>query len=678
MSAISDQFQLSLKAWPSKDDNTTALASLISRINVERGGFRNVTEASLQEEIRRDEQGVVVKDGGDNDEEDGEEEEPDRLKGLMTAREEMLGQLEQGHQASLVALDFVSLLLSKDTPVQASLSISPALRDTVSLGTLGADKVTESRVTRAQKQDIASITKGWKLQSLNEDADSILASAAKLEKEIEAETKYWQQIVEVSDKGWAVCCLPQERHTLGVRFGFSESAPAFRTRSLAALKRNGDGTIYLDQGIAESMPNRLRVRIQTNGTTTGQFVPPATVSDDAPILPLILRARNAIFEDELWQELNREGRVLANHGVRCLGEQITCPISATKRVILDLLPGEDGAMSHESGTGQDDDDIATMVSLSLHLLLSYAHHQIYQRRTQPQPPLSTRPPQSLPYNLLRPIITRIQHQSVTSMLVNTIASLSNALQSAGVTDDASRMERIHSDAATSTSRPSSEQYIERFISLLECQVFLPITSTPPQTLTIRFRTTLYHLETRFQISASGPISESCKPPPNPSSVDEVIAYVLWATACALVNSFADPGLEFEETPEKATGDSAFLTSGIKGWHKTHNPVVLRNVSTDERHSKEVMFAAIVSGDVPGLEKKGALGSTNSTAELKANCKVISHDESPEEYLGHRDQILRERWTSSETEQGTKKPLRQFLEEAVQWQTSPRRGVKNEV
>ena len=124
--------------------------------------------------------------------------------------------------ASMVTLDFVSLLLSKDTPVQASLSISPALRDAVPLGTLGVDKIQDSRVTKTQKEEIKVIAKGWKLQSLEETADSILASATRLEKEIEKETKYWEQVLTVSDEGWAVCRLPQERHTLGVRFGFAE------------------------------------------------------------------------------------------------------------------------------------------------------------------------------------------------------------------------------------------------------------------------------------------------------------------------------------------------------------------------------------------------------------------------------------------------------------------------
>jgi mediator of RNA polymerase II transcription subunit 17, fungi type len=122
----------------------------------------------------------------------------------------------------MFALNFISLLLSKDTPVQASLSISTALRDAVSLGTLGADKVHDSRVTKTQKQDIRRIASGWKLQSLTETVDSVLASATRLEKEIKKETKYWEQILEVDDNGWAICRLPQEKHTLGVRFGFVE------------------------------------------------------------------------------------------------------------------------------------------------------------------------------------------------------------------------------------------------------------------------------------------------------------------------------------------------------------------------------------------------------------------------------------------------------------------------
>jgi len=90
------------------------------------------------------------------------------------------------------------------------------------MGSLGADKLSVSRYTEAQKLDNKRVARGWKIQSLNNAVDSILASATRLENEIARETKYWEQILAVSDAGWSLCRLPSEKHTLGVRFGFAE------------------------------------------------------------------------------------------------------------------------------------------------------------------------------------------------------------------------------------------------------------------------------------------------------------------------------------------------------------------------------------------------------------------------------------------------------------------------
>ena len=56
-SIMTDQLSLSLRAWPSKRHETESIPFLISRINEQRGGFRNVTEASLEDEIRAIETG---------------------------------------------------------------------------------------------------------------------------------------------------------------------------------------------------------------------------------------------------------------------------------------------------------------------------------------------------------------------------------------------------------------------------------------------------------------------------------------------------------------------------------------------------------------------------------------------------------------------------------------------
>jgi len=91
MDSLPGDFAVSLKARPSSKTNAN-LPSLIERINLERGGFQNITEESLRQEIAEAE--LDNEDGDENGSSDDEEEEPDRMKELMTSREEILGQIE--------------------------------------------------------------------------------------------------------------------------------------------------------------------------------------------------------------------------------------------------------------------------------------------------------------------------------------------------------------------------------------------------------------------------------------------------------------------------------------------------------------------------------------------------------------------------------------------------------
>ena len=75
----------------SNSSDRNDLSKIIERINIERGGFQNITEESLRQEIAEAE----LDNGSENDSSDAEsEEEPDRLKQLMTARDEIIGQIE--------------------------------------------------------------------------------------------------------------------------------------------------------------------------------------------------------------------------------------------------------------------------------------------------------------------------------------------------------------------------------------------------------------------------------------------------------------------------------------------------------------------------------------------------------------------------------------------------------
>lgn len=120
------------------------------------------------------------------------------------------------------ALDFVSLLLSKETPRQAEISMSQHLKQHVPLGSLGVEKVQVEQESDAAIKDRELVSRGWKLNSLTMAADSLLHSARRLEKEVEREGRYWEQALAISQRGWSLCRMPRDKHTLGVRFGFRE------------------------------------------------------------------------------------------------------------------------------------------------------------------------------------------------------------------------------------------------------------------------------------------------------------------------------------------------------------------------------------------------------------------------------------------------------------------------
>ena len=95
MGSIPPNFPISLQSWPSQESSSSssaALPTLLQRINFERfdkGGFRDLTEESLRQEIATAE--AEQEDGSSDDE--GEEEASDQLKELYATREELLNYL---------------------------------------------------------------------------------------------------------------------------------------------------------------------------------------------------------------------------------------------------------------------------------------------------------------------------------------------------------------------------------------------------------------------------------------------------------------------------------------------------------------------------------------------------------------------------------------------------------
>lgn len=126
--------------------------------------------------------------------------------------------------AAMVTLESISLLLSKQNPTTASTTLSQQLRDLVGIGTLGSDRLDASNLTPDMIQDKQTAAVGMTLMEINQTRDSAEEATKFLQKEMEAEGKYWEEVMKVQSSGWSISRMPHERHTLGVRFGFSEGA----------------------------------------------------------------------------------------------------------------------------------------------------------------------------------------------------------------------------------------------------------------------------------------------------------------------------------------------------------------------------------------------------------------------------------------------------------------------
>lgn len=136
------------------------------------------------------------------------------------------------------------------------------------------------------------------------------------------------------------------------------------------------------------------MKIKQHDNIIGQHCPAILTHEDAPPHDLVVQARNAIFEQELWQELHREGRNLHNQGVRCDNNEIRFGCVNGFEIVLDLIPGDE-LDDPFLNTLEKHNNLATVVWISLHVLLSQAHKERYRRRVQKPLPIGAGPPPTI-------------------------------------------------------------------------------------------------------------------------------------------------------------------------------------------------------------------------------------------------------------------------------------------
>ncbi|KAH0594358.1 hypothetical protein MHUMG1_07707 [Metarhizium humberi] len=496
---------LSLRPFPVADKAPQNLAEFIARVNTQSGGFRDVTENKLQDEIKSSQ----VVNGADTDPEDvdmsdlGHDEEP--VKDAALVRMDVLKNIEIAGNTAMLTLDSLSLLLSKQNPTQAGLTLSQQLREMVGIGTLGADKLDEPILNVNKEKDEEEVATGWTLMQINQARDAADEAGKFLQREVDAESKYWEDVMAVKKSGWSICRVPHERHTLGVKFGFSEASPEFKNNGLAPMRRGDSGSVELDLGRLGGVSEGLVVTYEKDGQVVGRSVPRRRAHDDASLESRVLEARNTIFSQELWHELTREARTLAAYGVRPEGSTLTCSVDDSSKIILELVPLTSCPVADDS---LPDNSIAEAIFISLHVLLSYSHRYNELMRIRPIPPHISRSRGQQVYALLRPVITCMASSRAVLSCTTYIGSITKALQKSGLPASFSLKTTQFSAADPLSQGPNqlagAQSLIRNILQTIEFNITFTI--LPNASLTIRGRTFLFPVTTTFYQVALPPSS----------------------------------------------------------------------------------------------------------------------------------------------------------------------------
>lgn len=311
--------------------------------------------------------------------------------------------------------------------------MSAFLKQLAPLGSLNADVVNPPPKSEDATKDVAAVSRGWRIQNFNSASTKLLDAASRLETEVASESRYWDEVLAVKEKGWKVCRLPQNRQALGVQYGFLEATPAFRDRGLASLRRSENGKLVLDKGLIPTGSRFVRVRVrQGQHVFTSSRPSTQTSSDPDSVEYQILQARDSVFEEELFHELVREARAMASSGVTTRQDHICVPASDDLEVLLDLVDANDARDETDQNSSNPDHLLAHGLAHSIRILLAFSHRQNLRRRTQIPVPLTNRKRPNLEYPLLRPALAYFQHLSQVRWLESFLRDIYGVLEASGL------------------------------------------------------------------------------------------------------------------------------------------------------------------------------------------------------------------------------------------------------
>ncbi|KAJ5281981.1 hypothetical protein N7478_007353 [Penicillium angulare] len=542
---MSDSFTLPLRSVLERQGNPDTLPVEIAQIAEHWGSFRDVNEEILHAKIKEEREDDGIQDSEHDDQETSDLDTTERIEQLYKKRNEITQFAVQSHMEALFALDFISLLLSKNAPRQAETSISAYLKQVAPLGSLDAEAVNPPPKSESATKDISTVSRGWRIQNFNSASSKLLKAASRLETEVTSETRYWNEVLAVKDKGWKICRLPHERQALGVQYGFLEATPVFRDRGLASLRRSEDGSLILDKGLIPSGVRFVRVRVRQGSLITSSTNPRATTSDNAEsVEQRILQARDSVFEEELFHELVREARSMASCGVTTRQNLIQVPASDDTEILLDLVDANDESLEADQNSTEADRLLADGLAHSMRILLAFAHRQNLRRRTQVPPPLTSKKRPTPEYHLLRPALAYFQHLVQLCLLNSFLQDITSVFRLSGLELPESDINAFTNKTSLrpSPSTPTVEALVQKFLMPVESVFQVNLKSHNSFKITIRTNLSAPPFGTYYDVSFNFPSFSDLKSPGPIGLRDEVESAITHALLLEVISRISSADL----------------------------------------------------------------------------------------------------------------------------------------
>ncbi|KAJ9606088.1 RNA polymerase II mediator complex subunit [Cladophialophora chaetospira] len=409
--------------------NLQTLGSQIQQIISQKGHFRNVNESSLVAEIhgKASAPGTTQVDQEIETEAEEDDTPQKRTERLWERKNQMLERLAVAQNEILCTLDFVSWLISQQS-VPARHSMSAPLKEAAPIGSLAARVLEERPIPLPVRKQLVSVSQGWRSEGFHSASEKLSVASSRLKTEAEHEAQFWHQVADLRAQGWPISRLPRDRKAIGVHFGFAEAAPQFRDRGFALLLQTADGAVGLDTRSLPKKSRHLAVYIVRDGVKTGAFhFDKAKTADALDISQQLTNHRDALFEEELFYEICREARLVANQGIITRGQTVDIDVGDYQ---LSLVSSDEQEIL--TSTNDEDNSNTAFVAMSLRLLLNAAHEQNLARRSQKTPAMTTKARTTPEYALIRPIMTHLRHRAEAGAFWNNSHSLLHPFKNAGL------------------------------------------------------------------------------------------------------------------------------------------------------------------------------------------------------------------------------------------------------